>query len=353
VVELHLHGSVAVIVRVERLLVDTGLARPAEAGEFTRRALQNDKMDIAQVEGLGDLLSAETEAQRRQAMHLMQGALGVRAAEWRASLLTALALVEVTIDFADEEVPADVSPQVSELIEKTVQDLEREIAGSEIAERVRDGFEVAILGAPNAGKSTLLNTIAGRDVAITSHIAGTTRDVIEVRLDLGGVPVTLLDTAGLRATEDVVEKIGVERTRQRAEQADLRIWIRSPGDAEEYDVLTGDDIIVLGKQDEGVTGGVSGRTGAGVDVLLNRVQAILSDRMARVGTATHLRHRRAMAAAVVSMKKAQELLATLGDTPELAAEELRAATRSLDSLTGRIDVEAILGEIFSSFCIGK
>ena len=353
VVELHLHGSVAVIAACERRLVETGLVRPAEAGEFTRRALQNDKMDIAQVEGLGDLLSAETEAQRLQASRLLQGRLGERAAEWRAALLTALALVEVTIDFADEEVPTDVSPQVSELIDKVVRDLKAEIRGSHVAERLRDGFEVAILGAPNAGKSTLLNWIAGRDVAITSHVAGTTRDVIEVRLDLDGVPVTLLDTAGLRVTEDMVERIGVERTRQRAEGADLRVWIRSDGDTDEDDLISADDIVVLGKQDLYVDGGVSGRTGAGVEVLLARIKTTLSDRMARVGTATHERHCLAMMSAVQSLEVAEHLLETLGDTPELAAEEIRNAARSLDSLTGRIDVEAVLGEIFSSFCIGK
>ena len=353
VVELHLHGSVAVIAACERRLVETGLVRPAEAGEFTRRALQNDKMDIAQVEGLGDLLSAETEAQRLQASRLLQGRLGERAAEWRAALLTALALVEVTIDFADEEVPTDVSPQVSELIDKVVRDLKAEIRGSHVAERLRDGFEVAILGAPNAGKSTLLNWIAGRDVAITSHVAGTTRDVIEVRLDLDGVPVTLLDTAGLRVTEDTVERIGVERTRQRAEGADLRVWIRSDGDTDEDDLISADDIVVLGKQDLYVEGGVSGCTGAGVDGLLARIKTTLSDRMARVGTATHERHRLAMMSAVQSLEPVELLLETLGDTPELAAEEIRNAARSLDSLTGRIDVEAVLGEIFSSFCIGK
>jgi tRNA modification GTPase len=353
VVELHLHGSVAVIAACERLLAETGLARPAEAGEFTRRALQNDKLDLAQVEGLGDLLSAETEAQRRQAMRLLEGRLGDRAGEWRASLLTALALVEVTIDFADEEVPTDVSPQVIEKIDNLVKDLRREIGGSEVAERVRQGFEVAILGAPNAGKSTLLNYLAGRDVAITSSIAGTTRDVIEVRLDLGGIPITLLDTAGLRETEDEIERIGVDRTRQRAGEADLRVWIRSDDDPDTLDLLSRDDIVVMGKQDEGGEGSVSGKTGAGVDVLLRRIQDVLSERMQDVGTATHLRHRVAMSSAVTSLEAARALIVDQGETPELAAEEIRNAIGSLDSLTGRIDVEAVLGEIFSSFCIGK
>ena len=162
----------------------------------------------------------------------------------------------------------------------------------------------------------------------------------------------MLDTAGIRDTEDEIERIGVERTRKRAEEADLRIWIRSEGEHDQLDILVTDDIVVLGKQDSWVEGGVSGRTGAGVDELLDAVRAVLSQRMARVGTATHLRHRTAMRSAVASLEKAQELLATLRDTPELAAEEIRNATRSLDSLTGRIDVEAVLGEIFSSFCIG-
>jgi tRNA modification GTPase len=310
-------------------------------------------LDIAQVEGLGDLLAAETEAQRGQAMRLLQGRLGDRAAEWRSALLTALALVEVTIDFADEEVPTDISGQVIELIKKIIQELTSEIDGTRIAERVRDGFEVAILGAPNAGKSTLLNAIAGRDVAITSNLAGTTRDVIEVRLDLDGIPVTLLDTAGLRETEDTIEKIGVERTRRRAELADLRVWISTEGESVDASLLTGEDIAVIGKQDDYVPGGVSGVTGAGVDNLLDQVRKILAHRMAGVGTATHMRHRLAMVSAVESLRLADELLVERDDTPELAAEEIRTATRALDSLTGRIDVEAVLGEIFSSFCIGK
>jgi tRNA modification GTPase len=353
IVEFHVHGSVAVIAACERALLATGLVRPADAGEFTRRALSNEKMDLAQVEGLGDLLSSETEVQRRQAMRLLQGRLGDMAAKWRKALLMSLARVEVTIDFADEEVPTEIDEQIIEIIHKTIAELEIEIQGSKVAERVRDGFEIAILGAPNAGKSTLLNAIAGRDVAITSHIAGTTRDVIEVRLDLDGMPVTLLDTAGLRTTEDVVEKIGVERTRKRAEQADLRVWIRSEEDEAVNDLLVDGDISVFGKRDAYAPGGVSGLTGAGVDDLLHSIRVVLAERLANVGTATHERHRLAMQTACAELGAALDLMRSAPDTPELAAEEIRLAIRSLDSLTGRIDVEAVLGEIFSSFCIGK
>lgn len=353
VVELHVHGSMAVVSAVERCLDMHPDLRPAEAGEFTRRALQNERLDLAQVEGLGDLLSAETEVQRRVAMRLFEGRLGEVASEWRRTLLRTVALIEATIDFADEDVPVDVSPEVLTGIDCVLESLRRETEGTLVAERLRDGFEVAIIGPPNAGKSTLLNHIAGRDVAITSEVEGTTRDVLEVRTDLKGLPVTFLDTAGLRDTEDSVEKIGVSRTRQRAAEADLRVYIkRMPSD--EPEGLQGpDDLVVQGKSDREARGDISGRTGEGVDALLQKIHDRLTTRLQRMGTATNRRHRFAMRRAFEALELARAELIERPDCPEIAAEHLRGAMQALDSLTGRIDVEAVLGEIFSSFCIGK
>ena len=223
-VELQTHGSVAV---VNALLAELGTVdglRLAEPGEFTRRALANGRLDLAQVEGLADLIASETEAQRQQALRLFSGGLGDLAAHWRERLIRASALLTVTIDFADEEVPVDVSPEVLELIAEVQTAMQAQVDGFGAAERIRTGYEVAIVGPPNVGKSTLLNALAGRDAAITSEVAGTTRDVIEVRMELAGLPVTLLDTAGLRETDDTVEKIGVARALERAKAADLRVF---------------------------------------------------------------------------------------------------------------------------------
>ncbi len=354
VVELHLHGSPAVQRSVlAELAAQPGL-RQAEAGEFTRRAMENGRLDLAQVEGLADLIDAETEAQRRQAMRVLSGALGDKAEGWRRDLIRAAALVEATIDFADEDVPVDVYPEVSELLGRVGNEMRREAEGVKIAERIRDGFEVAIVGAPNVGKSTLLNRLAGREAAITSEYAGTTRDVIEVRMDLGGLPVTLLDTAGLRNTEDFVEGIGIERARQRAAMADLRIYMLLPGEEPDLDLGDG-DIIIGAKADifPQARPGVSSKTGEGLDALIALVQERLEVRTQSVGIAMRERHREALVRSLGCLEAAKEQIAGGADMPDLVAEELRSAIRAVDMLVGRVDVEDLLDEIFSSFCIGK
>jgi tRNA modification GTPase len=323
----------------------------AEPGEFTRRALENGKMDLAQVEGLADLIESETEAQRKQALRVVSGHLGKLVEQWRSSLIRAAALIEATIDFVDEDVPVDVSPEVHELLSGVKLDLIKEIAGSKVAERIRVGFEVAIVGAPNAGKSTLLNAMAGRDAAITSEVAGTTRDVIEVRMDLNGLPVTILDTAGLRIGKDAVEVIGIDRALDRASKADLRIFLAA--DDEELPLQQQkDDLRVTPKSD--ILGkGVSGLTGQGVSELLIKVQQVLANRSSQAGLATHERHRVAMESTLEVLDVVFPLVDQGPEQYDIAAEELRSAIRSLEALVGRIDVENLLDEIFSSFCLGK
>jgi tRNA modification GTPase len=355
VAELHLHGSPAVVTAVLRELSASPGLRLAEPGEFTRRALENERLDLAQVEGLADLIEAETEAQRRQALRVLSGDLGRRAETWRTSLIRAAALIEATIDFADEEVPTDVTPEVTALLDATLADLRREAEGVTVAERIRDGFEVAIVGRPNAGKSTLLNALAGREAAITSEVAGTTRDVIEVRMDLRGLPVTILDTAGLRDTEDTVESIGVARAIERAKAADLRVFLlEDEGETLPIAPLPG-DITALGKADlrSGPAFAVSGKTGAGIAQLIDRITDTLATRAERAGLAIRERHRTAILRAIRALESARGEVQHGPDRTELAAEDLRTAVRALDSLVGRVDVEDILDEIFASFCLGK
>lgn len=354
VLEFHLHGSIAVVNRVLRVLGDLNGLRLAETGEFTRRALENGCLDLAQVEGLADLIDAETEAQRRQALRVLSGDLGKVAERWRSDLIRAAALIEATIDFADEDVPGDVTPEVEALLNGVLSVLAKEISGVETAERIRTGFEVAIVGAPNVGKSTLLNALAGREAAITSEFAGTTRDVIEVRMDLSGLPVTLLDTAGLRDTDDHVEGIGIERAKERAVAADLRVFLIEDGQSPDFEPLAG-DIVVAAKADtlSDVRNAVSGKTGQGLSELVSKVSDKLSSLAGRSGIATRERHRVAMVRASESLSAAKAVLALGADHYDIAAEELRTAIRALDSIVGRIDVENLLDEIFSSFCIGK
>ncbi|ULB11182.1 tRNA uridine-5-carboxymethylaminomethyl(34) synthesis GTPase MnmE [Cereibacter azotoformans] len=353
--EIHLHGSAAAVSSVLQALSELPGLRLADAGEFTRRALDNGRLDLAQVEGLADLLDSETEAQRRQAMRVFSGAIGKRTERWRSDLIRAAALLEATIDFADEDVPVDVTPEVRGLLERLISDLKREVDGSRVAERIRDGFEVAIIGAPNAGKSTLLNALAQREAAITSEVAGTTRDVIEVRMNLGGLAVTLLDTAGLRETHDPVEALGIDRALTRARAADLRIFLLDQSGEVVGLEPEADDLIVQGKADTRLTRGlsVSGLTGDGIQELVEALQDRLLARTAGAGSFTRERHRLAMERAIRAMESAHVQLMQGVPHPELAAEDLRLALRALDSLVGRVDVEALLGEIFSSFCIGK
>lgn len=355
VAELQLHGSTATISAMLRTLGEITGLRMAEPGEFTRRALENDRLDLAQVEGLADLIDAETEAQRRQALRVLSGALGKRAEDWRGSLIRAAALLEATIDFADEDVPVDVSPEVLELLGRVTFQLRAEIEGTRVAERIREGFEVAIVGPPNIGKSTLLNALAGRDAAITSEFAGTTRDVIEVHMDLGGLPVTVLDTAGLRDSTDVVESIGIKRAKERASQADLRVFLLDKeNNLPDFHPLA-DDIIVGGKADllEFVGFSVSGKTGQGVSQLIDKITEKLNNKAAKAGIATRERHRTAMLRALDALEIGKTEVLNGQDRSELAAEEIRSAIRALDSLVGRVDIEHILDEIFSSFCLGK
>ena len=353
VAELHLHGSSAVVSSIIDLLSNIVGLRLAEAGEFTRRSLDNGKIDLAQVEGLADLIDAETSAQHKQAAKVFTGALGTKTKEWRQTLIKAAALLVATIDFSDEEVPEEVTLEVEILINKVLTELDKEIVGVQTAERIRAGFEVAIVGAPNLGKSTLLNFLVGREAAITSNISGTTRDIIEVKLDLRGLPVTILDTAGIRETVDEIEEVGISRALERSSLCDLRIVLSEDGKHPPGLVQRETDIVCIAKDDDGKRGGVSGKTGAGVDDLKHNIWTYFINQTQDVGVATRERHRVSMVDAKHFLKNAVVLLKDGPEYYDVTAEEIRAATHALDSLIGRIGIENVLDEVFSSFCLGK
>ena len=352
-VEFQIHGGTATVRAVLRALAAQPGLRLAEPGEFSRRALENGRMDLTQIEGLADLIDAETEAQRRQAIAVMSGDLGRKAQLWRADLVRASALLAVTIDFSDEDVPEEVSDEVVRLLSGVRDGVSRELAGALAAERIKDGFEVAIVGAPNVGKSTLLNALAGREAAITSDIAGTTRDVIEVRMEIHGLAVTLLDTAGLRLSDDRVEQIGIARGLDRARGADLRIFLKE-GDEALPLLPEKDDIVVLAKGDlrSSVGLAVSGKTGAGIDNLISRIGNVLGERVSGSSLVIRERQRSALLGAMASLESAQAVLRADAGV-ELAAAEIHAASVSLEMMIGKVGVEDLLEEIFSRFCIGK
>lgn len=355
VAEFHLHGGRAVVNRVSALLLTLGL-RPAGPGEFTRRAFEAGKLDLSQAEAIADLVDAETEAQRRQALRQLDGAMGLLYEGWRDRLKVLLARLEALIDFPDEGLDDAIEGEVLAGAGALRDEIARHLADGGRGERLRDGFEIAITGAPNVGKSSLLNRLSASDAAIVSDIPGTTRDVIEVALDLGGYRVVLIDTAGLRETDDPIEREGVRRALARAERADLRLHVITPGDAAREAPGPGETLLVLNKCDLGPgpedAMAVSARTGQGIDALLAtitaRVAALLAP--AEMPAITRARHRLAVEEAVTALGRALDPLPL---PAELRAEDLRLALRALGRVVGAVDVEDLLDVIFFEFCIGK
>ncbi|MBX9707267.1 MAG: tRNA uridine-5-carboxymethylaminomethyl(34) synthesis GTPase MnmE [Caulobacteraceae bacterium] len=356
--ELHLHGGRAVVEAVAHALLDLGLS-PAEPGEFTRRAFQNGRMDLAQAEAVADLVDAETSAQAAQALGQLDGALSKTYAGFRRDLLTALALVEAEIDFPDEDVPDNLARSAGPVLDRLLVALHAALADADRGRRVREGYRIVLIGETNAGKSALFNALVRREAAIVTPIAGTTRDVLDADLIIGGYAVTLSDTAGLRDSDDPVEAEGVRRARARAEAADLRLWVRAPGDPEgpAAAYVRPDDLTVWTKADLGgvaPTGGfpVSAVSGLGIDALHDA----LAQRLARdlsgadFPAVTRERHRRRLAEAAETVEAARDRLI---DAPELAGDDLRRAAEALSRVTGEIGVEDVLGEVFATFCIGK
>lgn len=352
VVEFHVHGSPAVVSAVLDHCLQAEDVRAAEPGEFTWRAYEAGRLSLTQVEGLADLLNAETDRQRQQAMRLMGGEAERTALAWREALVQALVLLEAGIDFADEELPAGMIGRAHENLSVVSRDIVAELAGRTVSERLREGFEVAIVGKVNVGKSTLLNVLAGREAAITSEHAGTTRDVIEVRMDLHGFPVTLIDTAGLRVAENPVEAIGIERGARRASEADLRVYLKDGPDDDIKPERT-DDIVILSKCDFWKLPGVSGKTGDGVDALVREIGQRLGVGERHSALFSRARHFSQLERSVQNLDLACEMLAKGSYSEEVVAELAREAVSRLDMILGRIDVEDVLGGIFASFCIGK
>ncbi|WP_428153377.1 tRNA uridine-5-carboxymethylaminomethyl(34) synthesis GTPase MnmE [Brevundimonas sp.] len=359
--ELHLHGGRAVVEAASRALIALGV-RPAEPGEFTRRAFQNGRMDLAQAEAVADLIDAETSAQARQALGQLDGKLSDTYAGFRRDLLHALALVEAEIDFPDEEVPDNLARTAGPVLDGLADDLRRAVDTGRRGERVRDGYRIVLIGETNAGKSSLFNALVAREAAIVTPIAGTTRDVLDADLVIGGYAVTLSDTAGLRESDDPVEAEGVRRARLRAEQADLRLWVRAPGDPDGVaaDYARPGDLVVANKSDLGDVNATSGlevlsvstKNGQGLPALHDWIAARLSTDLAGADfpAITRERHRLRLTESLSAVTAAR---GALDIAPEMAGDDLRRAADALSRVTGAIGVEDILGQVFSTFCIGK
>jgi tRNA modification GTPase len=372
IAEFHIHGSRAVQAALFAALSQFENVRPAEPGEFTRRAFENGKLDLTEAEALDDLIHADTDRQRRQALRQLQGLLGDKARDWRKRIIEAQALIEAGIDFSDEgDVPAELIAPALTTIKALLGEIEETLAAQGRSERLRDGLTVAISGPPNVGKSTLINLLARREVAIVSPHAGTTRDVIEVQLDLDGYPVTVIDTAGIRDTEDPVEQEGVRRARLRAAESDLVLWVTDSEHEQGEEVETSAAALwmVRNKIDldsvdgraqarmkiqlgQGATFQISAARGVGISELVAALAAFARDYFGtgEDGLIGRERQRRLLHETADGLRRC---LAVAGEGDELVAEELRVASQALGRLLGRIDVEDILDKIFREFCIGK
>jgi tRNA modification GTPase len=367
VAELHVHGGRAVLAAVFDAISLTGLARHAEPGDFTRRAFENGKLDLTAAEGLADLVAAQTDAQRRLALRQYDGVLADLYEGWRARLIDLMGYAEAEIDFSDEELPKGLKVATEERIAALNAEITLHIVGADRGEHIRSGFPIVILGAPNVGKSSIINHLSRRDVAIVSETAGTTRDVIEVQLNLGGFAVTLSDTAGIREAADAIEEEGVRRAEQRAADAALRLVVLdATADTvpeKIHALIAGDCLVVANKTDllngeydpPGLPNGikpilVSSVTGDGLDGLLEKLTDNVCDRLStsEAPLPTRRRHRDALAEASAALAHVPEAA-----YPELAAEDVRVALRALGRITGRVDIDDILDTVFRDFCIGK
>jgi tRNA modification GTPase len=365
VAEFHVHGGRAVLAALFAALSGFEDARAAEPGEFTRRAFENGKLDLTEAEGLDDLIHADTDRQRRQALRQLKGLLGDRARDWRVRIIEASALIEAGIDFSDEgDVPAELIAPALAKVKALLAEIEEVLAGQGRSERLRDGLVVAIAGPPNVGKSTLMNQLARREVAIVSPHAGTTRDVIEVQLDLDGYPVTVIDTAGIRETDDPVEQEGVRRARARAADADLVLWladlspvpVQHDGTAPVWMVRNKIDLEVGSRPLADMAGQgffqISASRGDGLSELIAAMVGFAQNYFggSEGGLIGRSRQRKLLQETAVSLRRCVQVA---GQGEELAAEELRVAAHSLGRLLGRVDVEDILDVIFREFCVGK
>ena len=361
VAEFHVHGGRAIIEAILAALGNVAGLRLAGPGEFTRRAVEHGKFDLTAAEGLGDLIAAETDAQRRQALRQYDGALAALYEGWRARLIAEAARIEASIDFSDEELPDDVFAKARAAIGSLAREIERHLDDGGRGEIIREGLRIALIGPPNAGKSSLLNALARRDVAIVSEFPGTTRDVIDVKLDLGGYPVVVADTAGLRETGDAIEVEGVRRALDRARAAELVVLVLD-GQTDSRPPLAPDVetcLTVWNKRDlakhatrDGEIN-ISAKTGEGIDTFVAALTArvgALADMQSESPPLTRARHREALLEAKDALLRA---LAVSDDQPELMAEDVRLALRALGRITGRVDVEELLDVIFRDFCIGK